>query len=98
MSNPTAKTKVSKQNSIGRTPDIEQQKLLRLFKMIWLMNQKGYININFGEDELQCISDALNHALPERDIARGIQAKLFQYLSFGLKSQSAVIRNKSLKN
>jgi Fe2+ or Zn2+ uptake regulation protein len=146
MSNPTTKTKVSKQKPMERTPDIEQQKLLRLFKMIWLMsqkggrtieqlmeqldikkasvyryldflnetdffkvekrgkhrviydvmNQKGYININFGEDELQCISDALNHAFPERDIARGIQAKLFQHLSFGLKSQSTVIRNTPL--
>ena len=126
-----------------KTPDIEQQKLLRLFKMIWLMSpprgktinqlvdlldvtdktiyrylsllketdffqvvkkgkhhivydkisEKGYLNIKFDYDELECISEALNHTFPERDISRGIQAKLFQHLSFGLKSQSSVIRH-----
>lgn len=143
MSNPTIKTKVSKQKKIETTPDIEQQKLLHLFKMIWLMspprgktinqlielldvsqatvyrylafleetdffevqkkgkhriiydkmNEKGYLNIKFGYDELECISEALTHTFPERDISRGIQAKLFQHLSLGLKSQSSVIRN-----
>jgi proteasome accessory factor C len=128
---------------MDKTPEIEQQKLLRLFKMIWLMspprgktinqlvelldisqasvyryldllketdffqvlkkgkhniiydkiNVKGYTNVKLDNDELECISEALNHTFPERDISRGIQAKLFQYLSFGLKSQSSVLRN-----
>ena len=136
-------SKVSKQKQEERTPEIEQQKLLRLFKMIWLMspprgktveqliellpssqstvyryldfldetdffkvvkrgkhriiydalNEKGYLNVKLGEDEMQCISDALNHTFLEQDIARGIQAKLFQHLNFGLKSQSPIIRN-----
>ena len=128
---------------MDKTPEIDQQKLLRLFKMIWLMspprgktieqlielldvsqatiyryldfleetdffqvqkkgkhrivfdkiNEKGYINVKLDSDELECISEALLHTFPERDISRGIQAKLFQYLSFGLKSQATVIRN-----
>jgi proteasome accessory factor C len=128
---------------MDKTHDIDQQKLLRLFKMIWFMslprgktieqlmelldmsqatvyrylafleetdffqvqkkgkhrivfdkiNEKGYINVKLDSDELECISEALSHTFPERDISRGIQAKLFQHLSFGLKSQSSVIRN-----
>lgn len=129
-----------------RIPNIEQQKLMNLFKMIWYLNpphgqtierlmevmdmsqatvyryldffeetpffriekrgkrriiydsfdNKGYINIKFGEDELTCISDALMRAFPEHDLARGIQAKLFQHSSFGLKSQSSVLKNTPL--
>ena len=144
MINPNTKSsKASTHNQEEKTVDIEQQKLLRLFKMIWLMspprgktveqlkelldvkqatvyrylaflnetdffkvvkkgkhriiydaiNEKGYLNVKLGEDEIQCISDALHHTFPERDIARGIQAKLYQHLNFGLKSQSPVIRN-----
>ena len=57
---------------------------------------KGYINLRFGEDELTCISDALTRAFPEYDLARGIQAKLFQHVRFGLKSQSTVLSNTPL--
>jgi proteasome accessory factor C len=56
-------------------------------------NEKGYVNIKFGYDELECISDALTNTFPDYDISRGIQAKMFQYMSFGLKSQSTVLRN-----
>ena len=59
-------------------------------------DNKGYINIKFGEDELTCISDALTRAFPEHDLARGIQAKLFQHSSFGLKSQSSILKNTPL--
>lgn len=146
MANNPKFKQVKSPKDTDKTHDIEQHKLLRLFKMIWLMspprgktieqlkdlldtsqasiyrylaflnetaffkvekkgkhhiiyddfNGKDYINVKLGEDELQCISDALNHTFPERDIARGIQAKLFQYLSFGLKSQSSVLRNTPL--
>lgn len=57
---------------------------------------KGYINIKFGEDELTCISDALTRAFPEHDVARGVQAKLFQHFRLGLKSQSTVLSNTPL--
>jgi predicted DNA-binding transcriptional regulator YafY len=128
---------------MDKTHDIEQQKLLKLFKIIWLLSQprgktisqlvelldisqasvyrylafleetdffdiekkgkhriiydklngKGFLNIKLDYDELDCISEALNHTFPERDISRGIQTKLFQYMSFGLKSQSSILRN-----
>jgi Fe2+ or Zn2+ uptake regulation protein len=129
--------------------DIEQQKLMKIFKVIWHLNpphgttiqrlmelmelmdmsqasvyryldffdetpffkvvkkgksriiydsfdNKGYINIKFGEDELNCISDALTRAFPEHDLARGIQAKLFQHARYGLQSQSSVLSNTPL--
>ena len=142
--NPNPKSKkVAQSEPKENTHEIEQLKLLRLFKMIWFMspphgktieqlkdlldtsqasvyrylallneteffkvvkqdnhhiiyddfNGKDYINVKLREDELQCVSDALNHTFPERDIARGIQAKLFQHFNFGLKSQTSVIRN-----
>lgn len=128
---------------MDKLQEIDQQKLLRLFKMIWLMSpprgktvnqlvelldvssatvyryltfleetdflevqrrgkhrivfdkisDKGYINIKFGHDELECISEALLNTFPELDISRGIRAKLFQHLSLGLKSQSSIVRN-----
>ena len=129
---------------MDKTTLIEQQKLLNLFKMIWLMSpprgktiqqlvelvevsqatvyryidtlkqtdffevlkkgkhhviydrsdeNKGSLNIKLRYDELECISEALTHTFPDRDISRGIQAQLLQHLRFGLKSQSTVLRN-----
>jgi predicted DNA-binding transcriptional regulator YafY len=126
--------------------DIEQQKLMKLFKMIWMLkpprgktvqqlvedmdmsrasvyryldfldethffkvvkdknrriiydsfDEKGSVTIKFGEDELNCISDALTRAFPEHDLARGIQAKMFQHARYGLQSQSSVLSNTPL--